>query len=418
MPTKAPRRSVTIALRIRTAEGKRRYAKPVYAANHRLKPLHCYVNGKPTHHAEGIYALRYKDIEGRSVWEQVGVDAQQAQTAALQAETRLHNEGLGIVQPKIRRLAVVPIDERPTLQGKVDEYLLQVLGRRRQRTYATYSRALMDFVAGCKNRLLDDVRPADIDIYAAEVRKSGNGARTAANRIGALRSFFRWAGKPDVVLKASIPRFTDKIVAAYSPSQVQQLMSAASKADRLLWTFFLGSGCREQEVQFATWPDMDFEAGLFRVREKPDLGFSIKDGEEREVPLPDDLVAALQARRLARPKDRLLFPTAAGKPNGHHLRKLKKTAQKAGLNCGHCVTKKGISCADHPVCKQWDLHKFRKTFATMHHEAGVSPRTLMKWLGHSDFATTLRYLESADVRSERTRTLVNRTFGGLKMLEA
>jgi integrase/recombinase XerD len=48
--------------------------------------------------------------------------------------------------------------------------------------------------------------------------------------------------------------------------------------------------------------------------------------------------------------------------------------------------------------------------ATMHHDAGVSPRTLQAWLGNGDLETTLRYLAVADVKSQRTREQVNATF--------
>jgi integrase len=74
------------------------------------------------------------------------------------------------------------------------------------------------------------------------------------------------------------------------------------------------------------------------------------------------------------------------------------------------MNKKGKSCADAPVCGEWDLHKFRRTFATMHSEGGVSPRTIQHWLGHSDLATTLRYLSVADLHSDRTRNQVNSSF--------
>jgi integrase len=67
----------------------------------------------------------------------------------------------------------------------------------------------------------------------------------------------------------------------------------------------------------------------------------------------------------------------------------------------------------HPICGEWGLHKFRKTFATFHSEAGVSPRTIQIWLGHSDLATTLRYLAIADLRSARTRSQVNGSFAAL-----
>jgi integrase len=59
---------------------------------------------------------------------------------------------------------------------------------------------------------------------------------------------------------------------------------------------------------------------------------------------------------------------------------------------------------------RWSLHKFRRTFATMHHESGVSGRTLQAWLGHSNLETTLLYLKVADLRSDRIRLQVDSTF--------
>jgi integrase len=47
--------------------------------------------------------------------------------------------------------------------------------------------------------------------------------------------------------------------------------------------------------------------------------------------------------------------------------------------------------------------------------AGVSARTLQKWLGHASLETTLAYLEAADIRSERTREQVNNSFAVLRV---
>jgi hypothetical protein len=44
--------------------------------------------------------------------------------------------------------------------------------------------------------------------------------------------------------------------------------------------------------------------------------------------------------------------------------------------------------------------------------AGVSARTLQKWLGHASLETTLAYLEAADIRSERTRRASEQQFRG------
>ena len=81
----------------------------------------------------------------------------------------------------------------------------------------------------------------------------------------------------------------------------------------------------------------------------------------------------------------LIFPTATGNPNGHMLRLLKSLATKAKLS------------------GEFKLHKFRKTYATLQHRAGVDARTIQKRLGHSDLATTLAYLEGEEPRSDRSR---------------
>ena len=65
------------------------------------------------------------------------------------------------------------------------------------------------------------------------------------------------------------------------------------------------------------------------------------------------------------------------------------------------------------MCHHWGLHRFRKTFATMHHEAGVPARTIQRWLRHSSLDTTLRYLAGGDDKSEKTRLKVNNSFAGM-----
>jgi integrase/recombinase XerD len=65
------------------------------------------------------------------------------------------------------------------------------------------------------------------------------------------------------------------------------------------------------------------------------------------------------------------------------------------------------------MCHKWILHRFRKAFATMHHENGVSARTIQKWIRHSDHQTTLKYLAGADDNTELMKVKVNSTFAAL-----
>jgi hypothetical protein len=46
----------------------------------------------------------------------------------------------------------------------------------------------------------------------------------------------------------------------------------------------------------------------------------------------------------------------------------------------------------------------------MHLQNGVDIRTLMRWAGHEDLATTQQYLDWLDAHSDEARLAVNKTF--------
>lgn len=159
-------------------------------------------------------------------------------------------------------------------------------------------------------------------------------------------------------------KFVEQKVRAYRPDELT-IFATADPEEWILFQFFLCTGAREQEVMYAEWNDIDFVDGLFTVRAK--ANWTPKDYEEREIPLPDFLLAALKKRRLAT-KGHLIFHTAQGNPNGHMLRALKSLRKKASLN------------------GEFKLHKFRKTYATLQHRDGVDARTIQN--GHSDLSTS------------------------------
>ena len=90
--------TVRLKIRVRLPNGSRAYLEPVLASNNKLKPLYGIFDGKPRHHPEGVYHLRY--LKGGSrVWESVGKDAQVALTARLRVEHRLQAVALGLAAP-------------------------------------------------------------------------------------------------------------------------------------------------------------------------------------------------------------------------------------------------------------------------------------------------------------------------------
>jgi integrase len=124
-----------------------------------------------------------------------------------------------------------------------------------------------------------------------------------------------------------------------------RLLAVANQDETELIQFLLCTGVREQEAEYATWRDVDFEEKTYSVREKLDMGFTPKDKEEGSIPIPDLLVQLLRARRERCSNSRLIFPRPNGNAEGHFLRVIKELAFKAGLNCGECYNKAGECCA-------------------------------------------------------------------------
>ncbi len=259
---------------------------------------------------------------------------------------------------------------------------------------------------------LDEVDDAVVTAYVKRLVKEGKAPTTIEGRFVALMSLLRRNGvtRSLKVSKAHIPKINERMPRVYSEATLKRLFAAANGEERMLFEFFLGLGMREREVMHAAYGDIDWTRQTYRVSEKPDVPFFLKNHKERIVTVPTALLAALKARHKQNPRARWIFPTKAGRPNGHLLRTLQELAFKAGMNCGKCRTKGGKLCAETACCREFNLHDFRRTFATSHHRAGVSPRDLMAMLGHQDLKTTLRYLSAEEAGSGAAIKMVDKTW--------
>jgi integrase len=87
----------------------------------------------------------------------------------------------------------------------------------------------------------------------------------------------------------------------------------------------------------------------------------------------------------------LIFPNGVGKVEYHFLRQCENIAKRAGFS----------------NWQDFDLHRWRKTGATRHHEKGVSVRKIQAWLGHESLEVTLDYLGVEDAADETSQKQVN-----------
>jgi integrase/recombinase XerD len=401
-------RKVTLYIRPTLPDGSRPYLKPAYLRGGKLRRGYALVQGKPQQVPNAEYYVRYRK-DGKRIWRRAGRDAGEAL-----AEQQKISTGLAAVQAGNR--VVEDIQRSQTVSDAIEAYLKRVanIGRSKN-TVDNYRFTLEHFARECK-KPLHLIDADDLIQFGGKMRDQGYADSTIHHHLVEIGTFLRRNGYDKVLPANQLPKFTPKTADSYGEDVLCRFFAACMDDDRLLFEFFLSSGYRGGEVRYATWADIDFAAGTVTVRAKPKLGFTPKDRDERTVPLPNSLIDRLRQRRRLYPDAMYIFG------DGHNrlpypLRRLRRIAFKAGLNCGECIDPDGRSCRDHAICYRWTLHKFRRTFATLQHEiGGVSARTLQSLLGHSKLETTLRYLAATEHQSPRLRAQVNKTFA--RMMDA
>ena len=134
-------------------------------------------------------------------------------------------------------------------------------------------------------------------------------------------------------------------------------------------------GLRRQEILSISIGDIDFQNRIIRIKGK--------GGKERVMPLPSTVMAALRKyleyERPRSAQSAAMFLVLQGRRRGAPI-----TA--AGLRSFFRKKRRALQIANaHP-------HRLRHTFAYNMVKEGVAIVVLQKMLGHSRYATTLRYI--------------------------
>ncbi len=413
-----PNSTVTLMRYCRTDEGWKRLPAAT-GKNGRIRPEYVLMYGKQIHCPVGHYELRF--YEGRKLkYENVGENPASAFTARqikeklLTAKTAAQDAGVTLVEVPGRtyllRAANLYIQDRKN-QGAIE-------------AARDAQNVLDEFRANSGRTFLDEVTKDDIYAYQAGLRKQGRTDRTVANKHNRLRSFLRFAGIDVKTIMPQKPKYEKSLPTVYGAEQITALREAAD--DYMTLVIDLGSQCglRELEMVYLEWPDIRRKEKILRVQGKPFWGFKVKDSEQRDVPMPDELLGRLAVWDEARDKEwreanlgsgkegrsrtRLVLGTKHDRPNMHLLRQLKRLVNRAGLDCGIC---EGCT-TDIKECQEWTLHKFRRTYATTLIRNGIDLRTVQAYMGHADLASTMRYLRPAE--SKESQTAINNIFSSPK----
>jgi integrase/recombinase XerD len=387
-------------------DGVWKFFRPVEANNHDLKEGYALVNERARKFEPGDYRYYISwYASGKKKFQRVDGDQTVAHNLRIAKEKDLADPSFThFPNGKSGRL---------TLIEAVKTYIANQTLTRAPKSVQGYTHNLNLFQKSCTKTYVDEVTADDMrDFIRYMKEKCPYTTRTQFNVLGSVDTFLRakpWQRK-GVLDREEWPRFTKKKVRAFSDDDLKGLFAKATPEEFILFQFFLGTGFREQEVSHAAYRDINFNANTVSVTAKPEFNFTPKDKEERSVRIPTYLTAALKKRQKEHANDFLIFPGEDRKVEGHMLRVLKSLALRAGLNCGHCVNKKGLKCKTHAVCSHWMLHRFRKTFATRWYLQCKDIRKVRKLLGHSDTETTEHYLEDVILESDETANEVEQAF--------
>lgn len=312
---------------------------------------------------------------------------------------------------------------RIPIKSAIDAYLVRKRGKKSDKTVAKYEYILSEFVSQLPRsiKFIDQIDHNVFEEFFQFLTKKGAAPKTKKDKIMNVCFLLKFAGVKDPSKMIELPIIEDEPVEPYAAEDLKALFKAMDDEEKVRYRFFLDTACREAEVAHAQWDDIDWKKFEYIVRTKTwtapngvSKSFTTKNHKSRRVPLSQELVKLLRNRQ-KESKSVWLFPNGDTQPEGHFLRKFKKIAHAAGLNCGRCTSTRVVgqyenkktvtsSCADNPEgCEKHYLHRLRKTRATFWHENGVSLRTIQHWLSHESLETTMKYLgikDSAGLQKE------------------
>jgi integrase len=365
---------------------------------------------RPTLEPGAKFHVRYPDASGKFVWSEAYDTLEEAQreAAGLELNAKAVAMGLTLEEFKDRQNS-----NRLPLKKTIEHFLSEARKTKKRKTVVGYELNLKQFEdsLGGKVRFLDEVGKPQLQGFRDHLAAKGYEARTLHNRMMTVLSLLKANRiKTHFSLSSDLPEFEEEPAVPYEPAELRKLFAAMKPEEVIRYRFFLGTACRDKEVTYASWQDIDFARGIYHVRRKPDVGFTPKKHESRDVKVPTELVEALKERKKQAPNPRWIFVNEDGRPDNHFLRKFKRIALRAKVNCGHCTApwtagryhttrKIEVTCETHPVCQHHYLHRLRKTCASNWEASGVPVRTIQYMLGHKSLETTQKYLGIANLDS-------------------
>ena len=232
--------------------------------------------------------------------------------------------------------------------------------------------------------------------FLAQLSRAGLGKRSMARTLSAVRSFYRWMHRNEMVESnparaVGAPKLDRHLPAYLDRAQIDLLFQAAEARamegrfvdvrNLAMLELFYSTGMRLSELQGLSRSDVDLVSQQVKVRGK--------GRKERLVPVGDH--ASLALRNYEAKRDDLI--RGIGPEADRRAFFLAKTGKRIAV--------RAVQKAVNGFLKQIDedaglsVHSLRHTFATHLLDAGADLRAVQELLGHSSISTTQIYTHTS-----------------------
>ncbi len=231
--------------------------------------------------------------------------------------------------------------------------------------------------------------------FLAQLAKRGLGKRSMARTLSAVRSFYRYLHRNEIVdanparavgapkLEKYLPGYLDRaqIDLLFTMAETKAQFGGFVESRNLaVLELFYSTGMRLSELQGLSRSDLDMVTQQAKVRGK--------GRKERIVPIGDHAILAL--RNYEARRDELLRGIGRGDRNAVFLA---RTGKRIGVRAIQKAVTGFLSEIDEDA--GLSVHSLRHTFATHLLDAGADLRAVQELLGHASISTTQIYTHTS-----------------------
>jgi integrase/recombinase XerC len=289
-------------------------------------------------------------------------------------------------------------------------------------TIRSYSADLDQFLAYCTPPegpppAVSEIEPLLVREFMAHCFERGNGNRSVARKLSALRAFFKFLVKegdiaasparnistpktpkklPAVMTAEQANALVDSIPAGKSPSEKPQEPGPVAGRDRVIFELLYGCGLRVGELAGLNLDDFAWTDRWLRVRGKGRKERQVPFGKRAAEAIESYLAARLDLRPrrgvrtkeppAAAPEATARQPPATAQPLLLSIRGLRLSSRSIERIVRHYALLLSGDPTLHP-------HSLRHAYATHLLSDGADLRAIQELLGHASLATTQKYTQ-------------------------